>query len=107
MAEVRWTPQASDDLEAICLFIARDSPQLAATRASKRGRGGVFENAAETTGSAGIGRDNGFSAWFDARLKDFLDCEIGYNRSVHYDLNAVPFAVGFNLGHLISKGKRH
>lgn len=22
MAEVRWTPQAADDLEAICLFIA-------------------------------------------------------------------------------------
>ena len=29
MAQVRWTPQAADDLEAICLFIARDSEQLA------------------------------------------------------------------------------
>jgi plasmid stabilization system protein ParE len=29
MAEVRWTPQALDDLEAICLFIARDSPAMA------------------------------------------------------------------------------
>ncbi len=25
MAQVRWTPQAVDDLEAICLFIARDA----------------------------------------------------------------------------------
>ena len=30
MAEVKWTPQAADDLEAICLFIARDAPQVAA-----------------------------------------------------------------------------
>ena len=29
MAEVRWTPQALDDLEAICLFIARDSADMA------------------------------------------------------------------------------
>ena len=30
MAEVKWTPQALDDLEAICLFIARDAPPVAA-----------------------------------------------------------------------------
>src|SRR3981081_1194142 len=35
MAEVRWTAQAADDLEAICLFIARDSPQLATTFADR------------------------------------------------------------------------
>lgn len=29
MAEVRWTPQASDDLEAITNFIAVDSPHYA------------------------------------------------------------------------------
>ncbi len=29
MAEVRWTPQAATDLEAITEFIARDSPQSA------------------------------------------------------------------------------
>jgi addiction module RelE/StbE family toxin len=29
MAEVRWTPQAADDLEAITDFIAADSPQYA------------------------------------------------------------------------------
>ncbi|MBQ10202.1 MAG: plasmid stabilization protein [Planctomyces sp.] len=29
MAEVRWTPQALDDLEAVCLFIARDAPSFA------------------------------------------------------------------------------
>ena len=35
MAQVRWTPQAADDLEAICLFIARDSPPLAAIFADR------------------------------------------------------------------------
>jgi toxin ParE1/3/4 len=30
MAQVKWTPQALEDLEAICLFIARDAPQIAA-----------------------------------------------------------------------------
>jgi len=35
MAEVRWTPQAVEDLEAICLFIARDAPQVAALFADR------------------------------------------------------------------------
>ncbi len=30
MAQVRWTPQAADDLDAIAEFIARDSPHFAA-----------------------------------------------------------------------------
>ena len=30
MAEVRWTPQATDDLEAIADFISDDSPHYAA-----------------------------------------------------------------------------
>jgi len=29
MAEVKWTPQATDDLEAIAEFIAQDSPHYA------------------------------------------------------------------------------
>ncbi len=35
MAEVRWTPQALDDLDSICLFIARDAPQVAVVLASR------------------------------------------------------------------------
>jgi toxin ParE1/3/4 len=35
MAQVKWTPQAADDLEATCLFIARDSPRLAAAFADR------------------------------------------------------------------------
>jgi addiction module RelE/StbE family toxin len=35
MAQVEWTPQALDDLDAICLFIARDAPQVAAVFADR------------------------------------------------------------------------
>src|SRR6478672_8787075 len=35
MAQVRWTLQAVDDLEAVCLFIARDAPQLASIFAER------------------------------------------------------------------------
>ena len=40
MARLRWTPQALDDVEAICNFIARDSDHFARLFASK-----VFEKA--------------------------------------------------------------
>jgi len=32
---VRWTPQALDDLEAICLFVARDAPRMAVVFADR------------------------------------------------------------------------
>jgi len=35
MAQVRWTLQALDDLEAICIFIARDAPHVAAVFADR------------------------------------------------------------------------
>ncbi len=65
-----------------------------------RGRAGVFENASETIGNADIARDNGYSAWVDASPIPYLALEVGYNRSVHYDLNTVSFGVGLNLGSL-------
>ena len=40
MARLRWTPQALDDIEAICKFIARDSDYFAHLFANK-----VFEKA--------------------------------------------------------------
>ncbi len=35
MVKVTWTDQALEDLEAICLFIARDAPQYAKLFASR------------------------------------------------------------------------
>lgn len=68
---------------------------------SGRRRGGVFENASETVGGADIARDNGYSAWLDASPVSELVLEIGYTRSVHYDLNTVFFGVGINVGSLV------
>ncbi|HET9409855.1 MAG TPA: hypothetical protein VFO39_21650 [Candidatus Sulfotelmatobacter sp.] len=58
--------------------------------------GRTFQNAQQTSGSASIASDNGFSAWIDANPGGAVDLELGYTRSVHYDLNAVSFGIGFN-----------
>ena len=64
---------------------------------------GVFQNAQETTGTADLTRDNGFSAWISGRAFHMLDLELGYQRSVKYDLNTVSFLVGFNIGSVVRK----
>jgi len=70
------------------------------------GRGhGPFQNAAETTGTSDLTRDNGFSAWVSGRAFNLLDLELGYERSVKYDLNTVSFLVGFNIGSLVRKAR--
>ncbi len=72
---------------------------------SARPRAGAFEKASETVGNADIARDNGFSAWADFNPIRYLDFEIGYTRSVHFDLNTVSFGVGVNLGSLAKVAK--
>ncbi len=70
------------------------------------GRGhGPFQNAAETTGTSDLTRDNGFSAWVSGRAFNLLDLELGYERSVKYNLNTVSFLVGFNIGSLVRKAR--
>jgi hypothetical protein len=72
--------------------------------AAKGSHGRVFQDNQQTTGSADIARDNGFSAWIDASPGRVVDMELGYTRSVRYDLNAVSFSIGFNLAHLYRQG---
>jgi hypothetical protein len=62
--------------------------------------GRVFQQNQQTTGSADIAKDNGFSAWLDANPSAYLDLQLGYTRSVQYDLNSVSFTVGVDVGHL-------
>ncbi len=59
-----------------------------------------FQSSQQTTGTADIARDNGFSTWLDASLNSYVDAELGYTRSVHYDLNSISFSLGFNVGRL-------
>jgi hypothetical protein len=72
---------------------------------SGNSHGGSFNAGHETTGSASIASDNGFSTWVDASLNKYMDAEIGYTRSAHYDLNSVSFSLGFNVGRLLRAQK--
>jgi hypothetical protein len=62
--------------------------------------GRVFENNQQTTGSASIAQDHGFSAFINASPNRTLDLGLGFTRSMVYDLNSVAFNIGVNLGKL-------
>jgi hypothetical protein len=81
--------------------------QQSGSSLSNSSHGRVFEKNAQTTGSAAIARDNGYSAWIDANPNRYLDLELGYTHSVHYALNTVSFSMGVNVGQLARSGGRH
>jgi hypothetical protein len=68
--------------------------------------GRAFQSSQQTIGTAAIARDDGFSTWVDTGLNPYIDTEIGYTRSVHYDLNSVSFSLGFNVGRLLRRSAR-
>ena len=63
----------------------------------------VFENNQQTTGSADIAKDDGFSTWVEASPGRVVDMQVGFTRSMHYDLNSVSFMIGFNLKQLYNR----
>jgi hypothetical protein len=63
----------------------------------------VFLNSQQTTGTADIAHDDGFSTWIGASPGRAVDMELGFTRSIHYDLNSVSFNIGLNLGRLYRK----
>ncbi len=71
---------------------------MASGRGQKRG---VFETQSVAVGDASIARDNGGSVWLDVNPRGVLNFEVGYSRSVEYDLNSVFFSIGLNLGNWI------
>jgi len=64
-----------------------------------------FQVTQQTTGSADIARDDGFSTWVDANLNHYVNSELGYTRSVHYDLNSISFSLGLNVGRLLRRSQ--
>jgi hypothetical protein len=58
--------------------------------------GPPFLNNQQTTGTASIARDNGFSTWVDVFPQHTIDFQMGFTRSFVYDLNSVSFNIGFN-----------
>jgi hypothetical protein len=68
---------------------------------------GPFGSSYETVGGADLTRDHGFSTWIDADPNKLWNLELGFSRSMSYDLNTVSFTVGLNLGQLTREGNRH
>jgi hypothetical protein len=63
-------------------------------------RGKPFQNNQQVTGSSDLAYDNGFSAWVGASPSPYLDMQLGYTRSIQYELNSVSFGIGVNVGRL-------
>jgi hypothetical protein len=80
-------------------------PSVSTANGSGAAHGRSFNAGHETTGSASIATDNGFSTWVDASLNQYIDAEIGYTRSVHYDLNSISFSLGLKVGRLLRGNK--
>ena len=68
--------------------------------------GRVFANNQQTTGTADIAKDHGFSTWVDASPGRYVDMELGFTRSMHYDLNSVSFTIGLNVGQLFRESNK-
>lgn len=62
--------------------------------------GRVFTTNQQTTGTADIAKDHGFSTWVDANPGRYTDLELAFTRSMVYDLNSVSFTIGVNVGRL-------
>jgi hypothetical protein len=72
---------------------------------SKHGR--VYQDNAVTKGDSSIDRDNGFNADLDFSPAKYVDFDLAYSHSVHYQLDTVSFGINFNLTPLLSKRQRH
>jgi hypothetical protein len=65
--------------------------------------GRSFETAHQTSGTAALARDDGFSAGLTVSPKSFLDFNLGYTRSAQFDLNTISFGMGINVTSLFGK----
>jgi hypothetical protein len=79
--------RASGEQQVVSRFIRRQGPN-----------GRIFERAIQTTLPAETANDHGFSSWISVAPKSALDFQVGYSRSVAYELDTVFFGVGFHVG---------
>jgi hypothetical protein len=57
----------------------------------------VFETTTITTGSASLARDNGLATWLVFGKSPGPNLQVGYTRSIEYDLDTLFFGIGFNI----------
>lgn len=74
--------------------------RVAGGNAAAASHGRVFATSQQTTGTADIAKDHGFSTWVDANPGPYVDMELAFTRSMVYDLNSVSFTIGVNVGRL-------
>src|SRR5258707_9006442 len=74
-----------------------------AGKASGKGHG-VFENTFASSGS-GLTRENGVSTWVAFEPNKIVRAELGFTRSVTFDINSVSFSLGFNVAKLLRSKK--
>lgn len=94
-----YAVQASGQQRIISKVRPRDlrlTPTASPGPSSNHGR--VFETSSETVTSADAANDHGFSTWFAVHPGSNVNFQVGYSRSVSYDLNTVFFGVGFRTG---------
>src|SRR5262245_4709654 len=58
---------------------------------------GVFETNSETVGTAEIANDGGFSTWLSITPQSRVNFDVGYTRSVTYQLNTVFFGTSIRF----------
>lgn len=58
----------------------------------------VFETTTETVGSADLANDHGVSSWVSVHAGSNADFQVGYTRSIGYELNTLFFGVKFRFG---------
>jgi hypothetical protein len=68
------------------------------TQVNGNGKSRIFDTTGEILGSAQLADDHGFSTWVAAHAGSRTDLQVGYTRSVGYDLNTVFFGIGFHFG---------
>ncbi len=75
------------------------------SQTSPQGNPGVshrpFQTAPETTGTADIARDHGFSLGLESSPFHLVDLAVGYTHSASFSLDTLYFGVGVNLARLL------
>jgi hypothetical protein len=99
-----YAVRASGDQQIVSKVISRKPPVSTTSATGGRptavGRQarGVFETQTDVTGSAAIANDHGFSTWLTLRPSATSDIQIGYSRSVVYQLDSLFFGIGIRVG---------
>lgn len=87
-------------------IISRVVTTTSPAKSGAASHGRPFENAHQTTGTATLTRDDGFSASLLVSPKSYLELDVGYTRSAQYSLDTVSFGVGVNVTELVGKARR-